>query len=238
MVTPSDPRLEFLLQVQADCREYGAIRPQRLQNPPVLRAVINEVWCGGDPVDVLSRFDKIDATARLRHLWADRVGVQVDALARTAAIEDWVILDRQGVQAHHRLYQVNEVAARLALRQRSPLAGMSLVTRYRVARAKATTELFSEYGRSLVARLPVGCNVYRALDSRVYAGGNGASEGLVHVFPKDSILLPNGRTHPAGEALGRKRRFWTLVDDDGTTPIALDDLKVVERIVNHRGRAI
>ncbi len=235
MVTPSDPRLEFLLQVQADCREYGAINPQRLQNPPVPSVVINEVWRGADPVDVLCRLDKVEAEGRMRRSWIDRVTVHVDALAQSAAQVEWKRLARRGVVDHHVLFQANSAAARLALRQRSAPSGMALVTRYRVARAKATEELFAAYGRALIARLPVPCNIYRALDSRVYAGGSGASEGLVHVFPTLDILVRGGVRYPAGESLGRKKRFWNLVDADGTTPIALDDLKVVERILARLG---
>ena len=231
MVTPSDPRLEFLLQVQSDCRAYGSIQPQRFQNPPVPRVVIDEVWKGAEPIDVLSRLDKVEATARLHRLWVDRVAVRLDAMARDTAARDWLPLAWRGVQDHHVLYQSTQVVARLALRHHTANVGLALVARYRVARAKATEELFSAYGRALIARLPVPCDVYRALDSRVYAGGSGASEGLVHVFPRSDIFVRGGVRYPAGESLGRKKRFWTLVADDGSTPIALDDLKVTERIL-------
>ena len=237
MVTPLDPRLDFLLQVQADCREYGAIQPQRLQNSLVSPAVINEVWRGSDPIDVLTRLDKFEAAARLHRIWVERISAHLDAMASEVAESAWKALARWDLQAHHAFYQSLQALARASLRLNTPSTGLALVARYRVALAKAAEKLFAAYGRAMVARLPVACDIYRALDSRVYAGGSGASEGLVHIFPRADILLPGGARYPAGESLGRKKRFWNLVSDDGSTPIALDDLKIAERIIARCRRA-
>jgi hypothetical protein len=193
------PRLEFLQLVEAG-RSQGAVNPAWFKHPPVPLALINAVWAGASAESVLADFDRSREQNALRLDWESRIGVHLDRLAEEAARGAWAALETAGVRERHKLWRWSCDAATVAMRRGRGLTGSLLLARPALAFARRVTLLHAAWGHGMVRRLPVRCDLLRAIDARVFPGGSGASSALVHVFPTTPAAgwppPPSSRTAP------------------------------------------